>query len=199
MALLTMFAALAVVSKATAQDAASRVKSGWEKPLTLAMNLGLGTPTGFVGFEPQYDPIRYLGFAGGVGVSRGGPQLMAALRPRLPLGERAALSLSLGWSMGPHEQVNDNWFYIDGPGMPVFDRHWAPAHWLNMDGGVEVISGQGWLRVYFGITRLLNVADFTCTGDDIAACETGVWSEDSNDYSPWQSYPFIGVQLGVMP
>jgi hypothetical protein len=200
-ALLTALVALAWISEARAQDSAvSRANDGWEKPLTLAMNLGLGTPTGFVGAEAQYDPVRYLGFAGGVGVNRVGPQLMAAVRPRLPLGNSVALSLSLGWSMGPHEQVDDPWFYVDGPGLPVFDRHWAPAHWINADAGVEVMSDRTWLRVYFGIARLLNVDDFTCTGDDIDVCKTGVWSEDpGGDYSPWQSYPFIGVQLGVMP
>jgi hypothetical protein len=191
--------ALAAVSHATAQDPGRRANDGWGKPLTLALNLGLGTPTGFVGAEAQYNPLRDLAFAGGVGVNAVGPQLMAAVRPRLPLGESVGLSLSLGWSMGPHEQVDDPWFYVDGPDSPVFDRHWALAHWLDMDAGVEVVSAATRLRVYLGIARLLDVADYTCTGDDIDVCETGVSSEEPGDYSPWQSYPFIGVQLGVMP
>lgn len=198
-AALSVLLTLVLVSKGRAQDSARGASDRWEKPFTLALNLGLGTPTGFVGAEAQYNPSRYLGFAAGVGVNRVGPQLMAALRPRLPLSETVALSLSVGWSMGPYKQVDDASFYIDGPYPPVFDRHWAPAHWINVDAGLEVMSGATWIRVYFGIARLLNVNDFTCTGDSLSVCETGVWSEEPTDYSPSESYPFIGVQIGFMP
>jgi hypothetical protein len=133
----------------------------------------------------------------GTGASSAGLQLMAALRPRLPISRHVALTLSAGWSMGPHKQVEDASFYIDGPTPPIFDRRWALAQWVNFDAGVEVRAPGGFaIRTYVGVARLLNVDDFTCTGPDAAVCEGRVPASDGGTYDTTVWYPFFGLTLG---
>jgi hypothetical protein len=196
--LILLLVVCAPAREARAQAASASANDPWELPFLLALNVGLGTPTGFIGAEGQWNPSRYFGLAAGAGTNADGLQVMIAMRPRFPLTDHVALTLSGSWSMGPEDQVEDNWFYIDGPAGPEFERHWAPAHWASADAGVEVRYPPVSARSYLGVSQLINVDDFGCTGEDIDACESSYYPDDDRTYEPTETYPYLGVSIGVV-
>jgi hypothetical protein len=158
----------------------------------LALNLGLGTPLGFGGVEAQYNPLRFLGIAAGVGGNSDSAQVMLALRPRFPLGRDVALTASVGWSTGPHRQLDGRLFVLFGP--RKFARAWDHAHWFNLDLGFELRPSDHFqIRTYFGITQLINVGAYRCSGDNIDLCEN-----PTADYTPNHWYPYFGVAFALL-
>jgi hypothetical protein len=133
-----VFALIAVSSwsfclAARAQDSAASSHDPWASHFVLSLSAGLGTPTGLLGGEVQYNPLKYVGVAGGVGANTDGVQVMLAIRPRFPASSHLAFTAGAGWSMGRDDQVEEPLLYIDGPYPPTFVRHYDLAHWINWD------------------------------------------------------------------
>lgn len=64
----------------------------------------LGGRLGMVGMALNYAPIQNLAFEAGVGMGGFGPQLGAAIKPKLVIGEGIALELSAGYSYGDYKE-----------------------------------------------------------------------------------------------
>ena len=69
------------------QPAPASVLRFADKPLTLNLVLGLGTPTGEIGATAEYSLTDLLAVGVGVGIGVGGPQLATSGRFRLALYE----------------------------------------------------------------------------------------------------------------
>ena len=184
--------ACAIASHAHAHDGANVAPDVWDKRYQIAINAGFGTPIGFLGAEAQLNASRYFGIAVGAGASGDGPQVMFGVRPRIPLTDYLAVSLSGSWSIGPHTQEQNYLLGNDGPEeLPEFGRSWALAQWANLDLGVEARDVVQ-LRAYVGLADLLNPRAFSCSGEDLVECEA-----KSPDYEPTDVYPYIGLALGA--
>jgi hypothetical protein len=188
--------AVLVVSFAFPSSVVAQDHDAWAKPFLLAVDIGLGTPIGLAGLEAQFNPLRSLGFAAGVGTNDVGLQVMLALRPRYAVTSVVAFSGSVAWSIGPDRQSEQAFLGNDGPEhIPEFDRDWSHAQWINADVGVEVREVIQF-RPYVGIARLLNVDDFRCSNasaEDLPVCKSL-----SGEVAPWAVYPYVGFSVGVV-
>lgn len=120
-----------------------------------------------------------------------------------PLGRQHALSANVGLSLGPHQQVQTQGFYIDGPGSPEFTRKWGIAYFLNADLGWELRTSDALsFRVYMGMARLMNPTAFRCSGYDAATCEhpeRPTRDFASFDHQATEYYFYIGTELILAP
>lgn len=114
---------------------------------------GLGTPLGWLGGSLVVAPIAPLAFHVGAGIGSQSPQLSLGARGRISVGPRSRLGLGGSWSTGEHAGVEGvPLFYSQGD--PIF--FWRRAHFVNLEGGLEVDTGTFVIRPFVGVGYVVN-------------------------------------------
>jgi hypothetical protein len=150
---------------------------------------GYFTPVGVFGFDLQYDLTHALAISGGVGGALGGGQLAFMIRLHHPGPSDAALlgrmadntrpqafneprriNLGVGLSGGPYFALG-----CDDACAPPRDR--AFALWGNGELSVEVVTHEAFIRLFAGLSVLLN-------------------DHPSLEETDQRLYPYAGLTLG---
>jgi hypothetical protein len=152
-----------------------------ERPFSVNVAAGFGTPVGLGGAIVEYSPLPVLGLGVGLGTNLEGPQLTALLRLR-PLhwetrNNAFAISLAVAVSEGPYSSNDDlsNATLVDGSS----DRYaWLDhAVWLQPDLQFEYASRSGFRLAVSGLGFgfLMNGDSARCRGpvDGSSGCSMG--------------------------
>lgn len=142
-----------------------------------------GGPLGIFGVALNYAPIQNLSFEAGVGVGGFGPQVGAAVRPKLIIGEDVALEFSVGYSFGDYKQI----------GMTGAGYLFRNCSWINADIGFEWRApGHILLRPFFGFSKLVNSrAPVWHEGSVVPNTESHFGSRER-----YPVLPYLGLAIG---
>jgi len=125
----------------------------WKRrPWETRLRVGLGAPWGLLGASLDYSVLPWLSIEGGAGAGIFGPNADVMLHGRVAAGERWALSLGAGLSVGRYSSRGI------GPGIDYKGREWNPAVWGNVEAAIDRRFDSGLtLGVRAGLGNIINV------------------------------------------
>lgn len=152
---------------------------------------GLGTPLGWLGGSLVVAPLPALAIHGGAGIGSQSLQLSIGARGRIRTGPRSRVGLGASWSTGEHAGV-EGIPLLYSQSDPIF--FWRSAHFVNLEGGLEVETGMFVARPFVGVGYVVGGAygsrtdePSSFTGYEVRGC----------DCSPFiaRFVPFAGFAL----
>jgi hypothetical protein len=152
-------------------------QTAWEqRPLSLTLHMGVGTPLGGLGVEVEHSVTRNLALHGGVGMGRGGAQVAAGARFRHNASRTLSMGFGVGVSGGDYHELS---FHAPG-------YEWKDTIWINAEVFVEKRVGPLALRAYAGWSNAVSHGECVDT-EDGGPC--------SSTYEI-PNYPHVGVAIG---
>jgi hypothetical protein len=146
-------------------------ETDWNRnPFLLEAHLGVATPVGVFGGMLEYSPIENFSLACGAGTNGYGLQTACMARARSFFSPGRTGYFAAGASMGPHKQTESTNLGLLSALIAPFaagshgkadeaEYVWEQAIWANFEVGLEMRSGGGSFRPYFGIAWMQNFDD----------------------------------------
>jgi hypothetical protein len=149
---------------------------------TLEVHAGIGAPFGDLAASLEYAPDPHFAAGFGGGIAPGGAQM--ALMGRYRFGSEGwRFGLGAGAAAGGYRWHE---FTFDEPAV----KQWDIAYWASGEASVEKRSSDLRVRVYVGVSRVLNPDDGVCV-EAVEHCE--MYHRDSG-----LTVPYVGVALGYV-
>ena len=149
-----------------------------------AQGAPIGGPIGHLGLAADVALIPQLSLTAGAGFGSAGPQMAAAIRPRIPITPQFALELTAGYSHGDYTRATR--LDISGGG-PGGSERFLGGSWVNVDVGFQTrLEFGATVRFFLGMSKLVacRVAEHT----------DGMVSPVPTDR--WPLLPYGGVAVG---
>jgi len=138
----------------------------------------IGSPIGVFGAAADVALIPQLSLSAGMGLGAAGPQLAAAVRPRIPVTPEAALEFTAGYSRGNYTPIKIS---MGGEGQ---SESFVDGSWVNADVGFQVRFESGTtFRLFGGASKLV-------------ACGEAVRDGVAIPQERWPLLPYAAVAIG---
>lgn len=188
---LLLLGLLLLPRSAGAAETLEKRETVWDRPLSIALVTGLGTPNGLAGATLDVTPIRYLTLGGGGGMAIDGLQQEGHARLRIPIGA-GAVTLGGGVSTGPYLNHGGKALCSIAYEGVCWHRRWERAWWKNVDVAFEMRTRDGFeLRTFLGVAGQVDTPETECVvtrGSGKGACGAQTIAV----------LPYLGVSFGYV-